>query len=294
MDAAPTEAAAERVGEETSPSLQLDGFSGSLDLLLSLARAQRIDLARLSVPDLVTQLAAALERAGGEITLAQKGAWVVMAAWLVWLRSRLLLPADPADQAAEGEGGRLRDRLLALQQAQALAGWLERRPQLGRDVFARGQPELPALRADAGPTVANRYEVDVVEFLWASLALFDDTPKPTTTAPPYRPPWLDLYSVVEARDRIRHVLAEASEPTPMQRLVPQGDAAGEGRAESPLRRRSGWASTLIACLELAKQGQVATAQDGSFAPILVSRIPAAEPVGRNHGGADGRNGSSPG
>ena len=171
MDAALTEPTVERAGEG-SPSLQLDGFSGPLDLLLSLARTQRIDLARLSVPDLVAQLAAALEQASGNITLGQKGGWVVMAAWLVWLRSRLLLPPDPADQAAEGEGGRLRDRLLALQQAQALAGWLEGRPQLGYDVFARGQPELPALRVDAGSTIANRHKVDVVEFLWAGLAPF--------------------------------------------------------------------------------------------------------------------------
>jgi len=142
--------------------------------------------------------------------------------------------------------------------------------------------------------VANRHEVDVVEFLWAGLALFDDTPKPTTTASAYRPPWLDLYSVVEAQERIRRVLADASNPTPMQHLLPPDDAAGEGRAQSPLRRRSGWASTLVACLELAKQGQVATAQDGSFTPILISRIPAGVPAGRDHGGADGQNGSSPG
>jgi segregation and condensation protein A len=273
MDAALSDLTTERGGEGTSPSLQLDGFSGPLDLLLDLARAQRIDLARLSVPDLVAQLAAALERAGGESTLGQKGAWVVMAAWLVWLRSRLLLPTSPVDEEAEAEGDQLRARLLALQQAQALAGWLAGRPELGRDVFARGQPEFLALPGDAGPVAANRYEVDVVEFLWAGLALFDDTPKPATTASAYRPPWLDLYSVVEARERILRALAEASEPTPMQRLLPPADTAGEGRADSPLRRRSGWASTLIACLELARQGEVVAAQEGDFAPILVKRSP---------------------
>ena len=293
MDVALTEPTAERTGEG-SPSLQLDGFSGPLERLLNLARTQRIDLARLSVPDLVAQLTAALEQAGGDITLGQKGGWVVMAAWLVWLRSRLLLPDRPQDAAADGEGARLRDRLLALHEAQALAGWLEGRPQLGYDVFARGQPEFAALPGDAGAAVANSCELDVVAFLWAGLARFDDTPKPSTTASPYRPPWLDLSSVVEARERIRRVLAEASEPTPLPRLVPPDDAADEGRAKSPLRRRSDWASTLVACLELTKQGEAATTQDGSFAAILVSRIPAAEPTGRDHLGVDGRNGSSPG
>jgi len=111
-----------------------------------------------------------------------------------------------------------------------------------------------------------------------------------------RPPWLDPYSVVEARDHIRRVLAEASDPTPMQHLLPPDDAAGEGEGppQSPLRLRSGWASTVIAFLELAKQGEGATAQDGSFAPSLVNWIPAPELAGRDHGGADGRNGSSPG
>jgi len=294
MDAALTEPTAERAGEGTSPSLELDGFSGPLELLLSLARAQRIDLARLSVPDLVTQLAAALERAGEEITLGQKGAWVVMAAWLVWLRSRLLLPDGPVDEEAEAEGDALSARLLALQQAQALAGWLERRPQLGRDVFAGGQPELPALRVDAGPTVANRYEVDVVEFLWAGLALFDDAPKVATVAPTYRPLPFDLYTVAEAGARILRELAKVSDPAPLQRLVPQAPAEGEGAAHSPLRRRSGWASTLIACLELAKQGKVATTQDGSFEPILVSRDPATASAGRDREDAGGRDVPGPG
>lgn len=290
MDAALTEPPAERAGEGSSPSLELDGFSGPLELLLNLVRAQQIDLARLSVPDLIDQLVAALQQAGAEITLGQKGAWVVMAAWLVWLRSRLLLPAEPADPVADGEAGRLRDRLLALQQVQALAGWLERRPQLGRDVFARGQPELPALRVDAGSMVANRYEADVVEFLWAGLALFDDTPKPTTTASPYRPVRFDLYSVAEARERILRGLAEMSDPVPLERLLPPAPEGDEGAALSPLRRRSGWASTLIACLELAKQGAVATEQGEDFAPILVNRAQPAKPPGQGGGDLAGWNG----
>jgi segregation and condensation protein A len=126
-----------------TPRLALVGFSGPLALLLDLARMQRIDLARLSVADLVDQLATALQEAGPAIPLGQKSDWVVMASWLLLLRSRLLLPTEVAAQQAAAEAAdRLRDDLLTLQAAQALARWLEIRPQLGRDVFARGQPEL--------------------------------------------------------------------------------------------------------------------------------------------------------
>jgi len=98
--------------EGHAPRLELDGFSGPLDLLLSLARAQRIDLLRLSLRGLVEQLAPALQQAA---TLAERGDWLVMAAWLVLLRSRLLLPqATPAREAAQRQAARLRGRLLGL------------------------------------------------------------------------------------------------------------------------------------------------------------------------------------
>src|SRR5271165_1496358 len=150
-----------------TPRLALAGFSGSLALLLDLARVQQVDLSGLSVVDLVDQLATAVQRAGPTIPLAEKGDWVVMASWLLLLRSRLLLPTEVAAQQAAAEvAGRLRDDLLTLQAAQALARWLENRPQLGRDVFARGQPEL------LGRAVEVQHAVGVIEFLWASMALF--------------------------------------------------------------------------------------------------------------------------
>ena len=156
-------------GEGGSPFLTLDGFAGPLDHLLTLARAQQIDLSAISLTALVDQLVAALRQAPAKMPLGQKGDWVVMAAWLVQLRARLLLPADaPAQQEAAAEADLFRGRLVALEDMQALAGWLERRPQLGHDVFGRGQPELFGVSVEAGQAV------DVVEFLWASLVLFDD------------------------------------------------------------------------------------------------------------------------
>jgi hypothetical protein len=164
-------------GEGGFPHLTLDGFTGPLDHLLTLARAQKIEIGKISLAALVDQLVAALRQAPANMPLGQKGDWVVMAAWLVQLRARLLLPADaPAQQEAAVEADALRGRLVALADTQALAGWLERRPQLGHDVFGRGQPEI------FGVSVAAGQAVDVVEFLWASLALFDDDTAAADTA----------------------------------------------------------------------------------------------------------------
>src|SRR5271169_2765748 len=216
-----------------TPRLALVGFSGPLALLLDLARMQRIDLARLSVADLVDQLATALQEAGPAIPLGQKSDWVVMASWLLLLRSRLLLPAEAAAQQAAAEtADRLRDDLLTLQAAQALARWLENRPQLGRDVFARGQPEL------FGSAVEVQHAVDVIEFLWASMARFDDGMEEPDTAPVYRPRRLDLHAVDDARERILRLLAETPDGAPMDHFVPA--ASGETVVAPALRRRSAW------------------------------------------------------
>jgi segregation and condensation protein A len=188
---------------------------------------------------------------------------VVMAAWLLQLRSRLLLPADaPALRAAAAEADQLRERLIALQAMQALAGWLERQPQLGHDVFARGRPEVFGASAD------TETAPDVVAFLWASLALFDDTtdPEPATV---YRPVHLDLYVVAEARDRIMRLLRETPGSVPFERLLPEAPKHTDSEARRELLRRSAWSSTFTASLELVKQGDVVVEQGGDFQPIRI-------------------------
>ncbi len=151
-------------GEGSSPLLDLTGFSGRLERLLALARARQIELARIPLPALVDQLIAALREASGRTPLARQADWVVMAAWLVQLRSRFLRPANAAGQdAADRDAAQLRRGLARLGAVQAAARWLDEQPQLGRDVFPRGQPEL------VGTGTATRHQVDVIEFLWASL-----------------------------------------------------------------------------------------------------------------------------
>jgi segregation and condensation protein A len=231
------------------------------------------------------QLAERLQQATGQTPLSRKADWLVMACWILLLRSNLLLPKDtPTQRAALAQAGALRDRLVALQEIQAVAAWLERRPQLGRDVFARGQPDHSrqpvAAQPDAAQPGAAQPDVDVVAFLWACLDQFDDLAGTVERRPVYRPIVFALHSVADARARILRRLAEITEGETLDKLLPEAEAAGDGQSKSQtnLRRRSAWTSTFLASLELAKQGDVALGQQALFSPIQVSQIPAAMPA----------------
>jgi segregation and condensation protein A len=260
-------------GEGGSPFLTLGGFTGPLDHLLTLARAQKIDLADISLTGLIDQLTTALRQAPATTSLGEKADWVVMAAWLVQLRTRLLLPADaPGQKEAAAEADQLRFRLVALEEMQALAMWLEQRPQLGRDVFARGRAEVFGVAVEeAGPAI------DVTEFLWASLALFNDE-EPPDTAAAYRPAPLQLHTVAQARERILERLKETPDGVPLDHLLPKaGDPSAPPDARRALLQRSGWAATFVAGLELAKQGDVVMEQEEDFEPIHVAPASVCRP-----------------
>ncbi len=266
---------------ESAPHLDLDGFSGPLDLLLALARAQRIDLKRIPLPALLDQLAPALRQA---VPLAERGGWLVTAAWLVLLRSRLLLPGQvpagggtgqgrAAQRAARRQARHLQRRLLGLEQVQALAAWLDRQPQLGRNVFGRGTS------GDATSAHGATPEVDTIAFLWACMELLDGRRSGADIAATYAPQRPALHSVPDARKRILQLLTSSLEPHSLGTLVPKmaetsGSATLPPAPDHVLLRRSGWASTFAASLELAKQGQVTLAQEGSFSTILVHAGPA--------------------
>ena len=202
--------------EGRTPLLTLDGFSGPLGAPAHPgARAAGRSGAPFAPGDLVDQLDAALQQATPAM-LGQKGDWVVMAAWLVLLRSRLLLPADArrSSRRQTAEADQLRDRLIGLQDdagARRLAG----APAATRPATC----SRAASRSCSAPRSRPPIEVDVVEFLWASLALFDDEPAPDT-ADVYRPRWFDLYTVAEARERILRLLAETPEGVLLARLLP--------------------------------------------------------------------------
>ena len=187
-----------------------------------------------------------------------------MASWILLLRSDLLLPRDePAQQATERRVSDLRDRLVALQEIQALGAWLEQRPQLGCDVFARGRSE------PIGGVIVGSVEVDMIAFLWACLERFDGPTDAVDTRPIYRLPALDLYGIPEARDRILRLLADSEAALRLDQLLPGSDQQ-TAQPKSPLRQRSAWSSTFVASLELARQGDVALAQEANLDPIIVS------------------------
>jgi segregation and condensation protein A len=256
------EAAAPRaaVGNSGAPVLRFDMWEGPLDLLLELARAQQVDLARISVAALATQFAAAVEAAigAGRVPLARVAEWLVMAAWLLALRARLLLPAGPAESAAaEQEAADLRRRLLEREAARRLADWLERRPQLGREVFARGLAE---------PAAAAEPAADVTELLRACLRLLEVPVRERVWRP--RPP--RLWRAPEALARLRALLPSLSEGAALEQLLPPAPA-GEGAA---LWQRSALASTLLAGLELSRDGAVTLAQESPFGEVILGPISA--------------------
>jgi len=249
------------VGNAGAPELRLGAWEGPLDLLLELARAQRVDLAQLSIATLAEQFAAAVNAAieRRAVPLSRLAEWTVMAAWLLVLRSRLLLPAGSAESAeAEREAADLRRQLADREAARRLADWLARRPQLGREVFPRGAAE-PAASAEPA--------ADVTELLRACLKLLQGPLRERVYRP--RPPL--LWRAPDALARLRALLPGLLEGATLDQLLPPAPA-GEGAA---LWRRSALASTLLAGLELARDGAVVLDQEAAFGRVMMCRAQAA-------------------
>ena len=253
-------------------------FDGPLALLLRLARAQQIDLARLSLPDLLDQLAAALQQAGPTTPLGEKGDWLVMASWLLLLRSRLLLPAATAGQQAAEDEARPAARAPARP-----AGGAGARRLAGAPAAAGPRRVCPRPARAARHRARNQHEVDVIEFLWASLALFDDgAAMPDTTPSICRPGAICTPSAI-ARERILRLLAETPAGAPLARFLPRSAGQRGPGASAALRRRSAWSSTFVASLELTRSGAVELQQEASFGEIHVRAARSLLP-------ADGRDG----
>ncbi len=229
--------------------LTLDGFEGPLDLLLDLARTQKVDLALINIVVLVDQYLAII----ADTRLELAADWLVMAAWLAWLKSRLLLPAT-GNAADEGEPSAdlLAARLAELAAMREGAAWLAARPVLGIDVFRRGAPE--ALTA----TDRSRLAADLPSLLRG----YVEATRRGTARIAYAPKQLSFWTVQDALRRLSATLGAMPAWSTLELFLP---AALSGQ-----QRRAAIAGTLIAALELARSGGLRLHQEAPFAPILLA------------------------
>jgi segregation and condensation protein A len=239
--------------------LRLDGFEGPLDLLLDLARAQKVDLARISILALVEQYLAIVDGVN-PVRLEVAADWLVMAAWLTWLKSRLLLPDDPeATEEGELAAETLAARLQALAAIRAAAAWLDARPQLGQDVFARGEPEV-LTEIDRSPLAAN-----VPGLVRAYLSAL----RRGASGRGYQLRPAPMWSVQDALGRLGALIGRLPDWSVLERYLPE-------RSVDPMARRAAVASTLLAGLELARDGTLRLRQERPFGPILLAAGPEPE------------------
>lgn len=234
--------------------LALEGYEGPIDLLLSLARDQKVDLSRISILALADQYLDFIATAR-HLRLELAADYLVMAAWLAYLKSRLLLPE--AEESEEPSGAELAAALaFQLQRLQAMqeAGQtLARLPRLGQQFFKRGAPE----------TVETVRKVVYKDTLYDLLKAYAGHVKKKTPPALLHIPLLALYSMDDALQRLRQTIGVGpSEWRDLVSLLPLD--AGSG-----LYRRSALASTFAASLELAREGLLQVRQDHPFGPIYI-------------------------
>ena len=235
--------------------VDVDGFEGPLDVLLMLSRTQKVDLRRISVLQLARQYLTFVEKAKAlRIELAAD--YLVMAAWLAFLKSRLLLPPDPTEDGPSGEelAAHLAFQLERLQAMRDVAARLMGRDQLGRDFFARGQQE------DVTRLRTVTYSATLLDLMqgYARLRTRDE----------FRPFVMDrdnVFTMEQALDRMRPLIGYAGDWTDITSYLPDGWEA------DPVRRRSATAATFAASLELVKEGHAEIRQSETFAPIQLRK-----------------------
>ena len=230
-------------------------FEGPLDLLLSLSRTQKVDLRQISILALAEQYLSFVEKAK-QLRLELAADYLVMAAWLAFLKSRLLLPPDPSEAGPSGEelAAHLAFQLERLQAMREVAAKLMGRDQKGRDFFARGITE------DVARVRRVTYTATLLDLMqgYARIRTKDE----------FRPFVMDrgkLMTMEQALERLRPIIGFAGEWADLTTFIP------DGWDDDPMARRSSRAATFAASLELAKEGKLEIRQSETFAPIQVRR-----------------------
>ena len=238
--------------------LDLDGFEGPIDLLLTLARKQKVDLAKMSILTLANQYLAFIT-AAKHLRLEVAADYLVMAAWLAYLKSRLLLPETDEDE--EASGPELAEALtFQLRRLDSMRGAGEKllvMPRLGRDVFRRGAPEgMEVVRTAV-------YEVSLYDLLKA----YGDN-RQRAAGSHLTIEASQLYSLSDAIERLRGVIGEVRDWTSLSAFLPEDLVDG-------LFMRSAVASTFAASLEMVKEGNANIRQSSAFGPIFIKGKEAA-------------------
>ncbi|WP_017998065.1 ScpA family protein [Paracoccus sp. N5] len=237
--------------------VDVEGFEGPLDLLLNLSRMQKVDLLQISVLELADQYLAFVDQARAlRIELAAD--YLVMAAWLAFLKSRLLLPPDPEAEgpSAEEMAAHLAFQLERLNAMREAAARLMARDRLGQDRFARGAPEVVTRQRQVA------WQAGLIDLMRAYARL-----RTRDEFRPYAFDRRDVFTMEQALDRVRGLIGFAGDWTALAAFLP------EGWETDPQRRRSATAATFAATLELARQGRLEISQSASFAPITIRRRP---------------------
>ena len=236
--------------------LDLDGYEGPIDVLLTLARDQKVDLTKLSILDLADQYLEFVARAR-RLRLELAADYLVMAAWLAYLKSKLLLPEPEGEGEPTGVelAAALAYQLQRLEAMQEAGARLMGRPQLGREMFARGAPE--PIRIVARPI----YQLTLYELLRAY------GNHVTRHQPAHRLHILpmDLYSMDEALKRLGDMLGHTLDWAVLTSFLPTEFKSG-------LQRRSAVAATFAASLEMVRAGRAQLRQDGTFGPIFLRAV----------------------
>ena len=238
----------------SEPSLVVDvaGFEGPLDLLLHLARNQKVDLARISILALAEQYLIFVEQARA-LRLELAADYLVMAAWLAFLKSKLLIPKQPGDDGESGEelAAVLQFRLKRLEAMREAAARLVNRNRLGRDVFARGMPELVIVEK------RNEYSASLYDLLTA-YASQRQRQAITNVQIAKRGVW----SLKQARDILTRMVGEFRDWTALDSFLVQYLVSAEDRATA-------LASSFAASLELVREGRIEVRQHEAFAPLYM-------------------------
>ena len=238
--------------KQLSLFLDLDGFEGPIDLLLQLARDQKVDLRKIAILPLAEQYLIFVNNVR-ELDLEVAADYLVMAAWLAYLKSRLLLP-DPDPEQVEEMGDMadaLRHQLLRLEAMQQAAKRLSSRPKLGHQRFVRGAPEVFAKTSEPLWT-ATLYDLLTC---YGDIRSADEAETLTIAA-------TRLFSVEEATKRLRNLIGGSPEWTVLQKFLPAG-------LQSPMDVRSATTSHFVASLELAREGLLKLRQDSHYSPLYM-------------------------